>query len=589
MRSVKITVHHVVALGLILLSLSVFCLYNYIFSVDFPYMDDFMLVLFVQEYSTNGFGFVEFINKLFQSANSHKMVVPRLVALTDYFITGTLNFKYYQLLVTINILLILGLFYYQFRRLNLKLLFFVPVVLLLLHPQYYDITLFGLNGIQHSSVILFTLMALFVIQTDTPYAFPIAIFLCFVSTFSHGNGLCAYFGLFYTLLAFKRYKQLAISILCMIISLGIFLYKTNDSSVAVYPENIRIFIKSLLGFLGSTLAQSSSYGISLAVIGGSILVLFLGFRSFRYVFSSNGQMSEKEKQEIFWLSFFVFILATSSIISLVRSWDNIITASRFHIYGSLNLIVGYIVALLVFKNLRQTRVAIVFILGSVFINAHSYYYYSDEVLKRKTQFIADIYNWQTYRKMFSVGMDFLSNSDYFFTPAYESGLILKQKPIVSEQEVLEYIISPDASAININTDLKIEINKEEGRFKSSYQIIISNSETPGPLVFTGLRFLALSSLNTNQTLLVSTSPIKATQLEFLSGAPYYKSGFNTILRENDLPSGTYAIAVLDYVNDEKTYYKVEKQFIEVLSDGTMEVVNDLLDGISQLGATQSLD
>lgn len=551
-------------------SIILFLLYNYVFACDFPFMDDFMLILFVQEYADKGYGPVEFINKLFQSANSHKMVIPRLVSFFGYLLSGELNFRAYQLIVSLNILLIIGLFYNQFRKLQLNLIYFVPVVFFLLHPQYYDITLWGLTGIQHTSVVLFTLVALNMTVQGKPKTLAIAIFLCFLSTFSHGNGLFAYCAVLFYLFAQKKYKEVLITLGCMILSLGIFLYKTNDGSIAILPDNLKVFSLSFLAFIGSTLNQSSRFGIILSGGIGLFLLLFLGFRSLKFLMPGK-QSAEKSGQELYWLSFFAFIVVTALVVSLLRSWSGLAIASRFQIYGALSLVVGYMVALITSDKFRNRKSLLVIIPFSILLNMHSYYYYSDTVLKRKSQFLADVYNWKTYGKMFSVGEDFLQNADYFFTPAYEEHLVLKQNAIVTEEELVSFFEEHTSSGTEIHVNMEVCLNEDLRQFNLPQWFILSNAGTPGSLPFLSSRLLVLKSLDSGRILLLSATPVKSTQSQLLRGEPYYVSGFNAFLREKDLKKGRYQVGVLDVsYNGDKRFYKISNELIKVSGTGIIE-------------------
>lgn len=559
--------------GLIFLIIGIFCFYNYTFAVDFPYMDDFMLVLFVYEYSTLDLGLIDFLNKLFQSANSHKMVIPRLIALIDFGLTGDLNFRSYQLIVTINILMVISLMYHHFRKLGLSVYYFVPVVLLMLHPQYYDISLFALNGIQHTTVLLFSLLSIHFLTKDKPYSLPVAIAFCFLSTFSHGNGFFSFCGILFYLLANRQFKKLAWTSLWMAIILTIFLYKTNDSGMARFPESLLLFLGSFFAFIGATMAQSANFGNLLAITTGLLIIIFVGTLILHSLFKFIENRTDQNKQLIFWLSFFSFIIGTSLIITLLRSWSGLLIASRFQIYAALSMAVAYILLLVKYKRLRNFKFASIVIIGCVVVNVHSYYYFSDVVLGRKTQFVADIYNWKRYRTMFSVGKDYLDNSDYFFSPAFESNLFLTQTPVLPEKGIPHYFNNSSQSEIEITTDISIVSNGNNIDLGLPEEFIISNNDMPGSLPFSGMRFLVVYNTGTEQQLLISAVPIKSSQFKLLTGSPYYSSGFKSYIRERDLLEGNYQIGVMDVIDSNvKQFYKCNNQYLHVTSSGIMEIL-----------------
>lgn len=543
-----------------------FCLYNYYYAVDFPYMDDFMLIVFVQEYIEQPFQLIDFINKLFQSANSHKLVIPRLIALGDYFVNGYLNFKGYQLLVTVNILAILLLLYREFRKLSLSIWYFLPIVLWLLQPQYYDITLFGLNGMQHTSAILFSIISILFIQSSNKWALPVAILMCFLATFSHGNGFFSYTGIVFYLLVMRRYKQVGWTILSMIMSLAIFLYKTNDSNMARLPKSIGAFLESWFGFLGSFFFQSSTYGLYLAVLAGAVVTLYLLFKScsvlLKGVEAKNGKPSE-----MFWLSFFVFIASTAFVIALLRSWTGPAIASRFQIYSPLILSVGYVVFLLNQPRIRYRKIALFSTTIAAILNVHSYYYYTDTVASRNTKFLADIYNWHYYKTMFTVGRDYIDYSAYFLEPAFANQLVLTTKPIISPQEI-DQLMYENSTVETIKTTMSIHLNEDVNDFNPVRSFTISSAT---PLVnpdFATHRFLVAKAVNTGEYLLLSAMPQKASKKIFFTSQHYFSEGFQLFLREGNLLEDEYELFILDITTKgEKSLYRIENERIVVNQEG----------------------
>src|SRR5258705_13557315 len=58
-------------------------LYNYFFSVNFPYQDDFLLIQFIEVVSSTKLSVNELVTELFRTFNDHKAVIPRLFSLVD--------------------------------------------------------------------------------------------------------------------------------------------------------------------------------------------------------------------------------------------------------------------------------------------------------------------------------------------------------------------------------------------------------------------------------------------------------------------------------------------------------------------------
>ena len=182
-----------ITLIIIGLVVALFLVYNYFFSVDFPYQDDLVLVNFVNEV-TNNVTTTEFFQNLFRTDNDHKVVIPRLIALVNYLLTGHLNFKAFIGLVSINLLYILYFLFLQFRKLRLPLYYFLPVPFLFLHPQYYEVSVWAINGMQHSFLTVFLVTAILLVSRPSKLAYFGAILCCFLATFTHGSLFFRCFG-----------------------------------------------------------------------------------------------------------------------------------------------------------------------------------------------------------------------------------------------------------------------------------------------------------------------------------------------------------------------------------------------------------
>ena len=133
---------------------SFFLLYSFLFTVNYPFQDDLLLLNFVNEV-VNGVDLPTFFELLFRTDNDHKVVIPRLIAFINYLISGTLNYKLYIALVWINLLFMLYFLYVQFKKMGLPLVYFIPVPLLFLQPQYYEVSQWAINGMQHSFLTVF--------------------------------------------------------------------------------------------------------------------------------------------------------------------------------------------------------------------------------------------------------------------------------------------------------------------------------------------------------------------------------------------------------------------------------------------------
>jgi hypothetical protein len=155
--SKSIKLYQFLSIAFIALIVSFFLVYSFLFTVNYPFQDDLLLLNFVNEV-VNGVNLQEFLGLLFRTDNDHKVVIPRLITLVNYILTGSLNYKFFIVLVWSNLLFILYFLYSQFRKFDLPISYFIPVPLLFLQPQYYEVSQWAINGMQHSFLTVFLVL-----------------------------------------------------------------------------------------------------------------------------------------------------------------------------------------------------------------------------------------------------------------------------------------------------------------------------------------------------------------------------------------------------------------------------------------------
>jgi hypothetical protein len=210
----------IVAICIVIL---LFFLYNFHFSVDFPFQDDFLFIQFIEAISDGKVGFTGLIREMFLTFNDHKAAVPRFISLIDYVLTGRLHLRFYIVLVSINITYIFYFLYLNFRKAKLPLYYFVPVPFLLFHPLYHDVSGWALTGIQHSYLTAFTVTAIILVSRGTKPAFYGAMLCCFLATFTHGNGILSFPAIIFFFLCRKDFRKAIMTTVFMVLCLSIYL------------------------------------------------------------------------------------------------------------------------------------------------------------------------------------------------------------------------------------------------------------------------------------------------------------------------------------------------------------------------------
>ncbi|GGC00186.1 hypothetical protein [Dyadobacter sediminis] len=535
--------------------------YNYFFSVNFPFQDDFLLIQFVETVTQGKVGFTGFVKELFRTFNDHKAVVPRLIAFTEYKITGHLNFRFYIVLVLLNITYIFYFVYLQFRKTRLPLYYFIPVPFLFFHPLYHEISGWALNGMQHSFLTAFTVTAILLASKRTHTALAGALLCCFLATFTHGNGILSFPAVIFYFLCFKDFKKATVTTVVMLISLGIYLAGYESGQAVKLPTSIAVFFTSLFAFVGSGVSLWE-HPILVSAIWGAVITAFMAFL---FVKASGIYFQEKTTVKpgtIELLTLFAFIFITSTVIALFRSWMGTTIASRFQIYAALSMVMFYILLVYYFPVFRRKAVLFVITGLSVFYCAYSYYMYSDVVAGKKSIYLADVYNWKYNRNMFSVEKTIVRNGNFYLLPAYDKGSLKLPDPVAGKKQLDSMFTASEKSDSDYSIfleDWQVERVVRDGKEHLHYHFLASNDQ-PERMRFSDNRFLVLKDSSSGRIYMMNANPKKEGRKHIITSGNYYKNGFNAVIRENDLDNGIYKLAVLDVKNAGKmAFFKLDKE------------------------------
>lgn len=544
----------------ICLVILVYLFYNFYYSVNFPYQDDFLLIQFIEVVSQGGLGVLGLITELFRTFNDHKAVVPRLIALIEYTITGHLNFRFYIVLVSINVTFIFYFIYLQYKKTRLPLYYFIPAAFLYFQPLYYDVSGWALNGMQHSFLTAFTVSAIILASRRTNLSLYGAMLCCFLATFTHGNGILSFPAIIFYFLCFKDFKRAIISGGFMILCLVIYLAGYESGQAVSLPKDLGVFFSSLFGFIGSAMSLWA-FPELLSAIWGAVIITFMVYIVWRVAAIYFNKPVNVKPGTAELLALFAFIFITSLVIALFRSWAGSTIASRFQIYASLSTVMFYILLLDYSSFFRRKAVFYTITALSVFYCVYSYYKFTGTVAIKRTTYLADVYNWKTNRNMFSVEKTIIRNGSFYLIPGYEKGFFHLPEPVV-ERDELDSMFNANATAARNYAlyveDWDIERVVRQGVEHLTAYFVASNA-APGGKGLAGDRFLVLRDQKTRVIHLLNANPKIDSRKEIITKMHYYKAGFNTFLREDDLVPGTYDMGILDVSNNgQKTFYKLDK-------------------------------
>jgi hypothetical protein len=540
-----------------------FVTYNWFFAVNFPYQDDFLLIQFIETVSGGNYGIAAFVKELFRTFNDHKAVVPRLIAFTDYVLTGHLHFRFYILLTSLNIIGIFGFLYIQFKKTRLPEQYFLPVPFLFFNPLYHDISGWALNGMQHSFLTVFTVTAIFLVSFRTTITFLSGVACCFLATFTHGNGILSFPAIILYFICIKDFRRAAMAVGLMFLCLGIYVAGYESGQAVNLPTSAMTFLISFFGLIGSQMSLWSNPQFW-SVVWGMLIVGFMLYGLSAMIFTQSGPLKWIKSPSAELLTLLAFIVATSFVIALFRSWAGSTLASRFQLYAALSTTVFYILLLDWFPFFRKKSVLYVVTILSVFYAASSYHRFTGTVATKKTTYLADIYNWTTNRGMFSVERSIVQNAGFYLMPAYAKGFFRLQEPVVDQGELDSMFavtnLAEKASGVYLEPWHMRRLSRDNAEDLTHY--FISSSTFPGPKELMGNRFLALKETIKGTTYLMSANPKVGARRRFLTEGNYYENGFNVFLRADDLAPGTYSLAILDVkIRGERVFNRLDKTLL----------------------------
>ena len=539
-----------------------FFLYNIHFSVDFPYQDDFLFIQFIEAITGDDKSFTKVIEEMFRTFNDHKAAVPRLVSLIDYELTGYLHYRFYVALGTLALVYICYFLYVNFRKAGLPLYYFIPVPLVLFQPMYYEVSNWALTSLQHPFLTAFLAAAIMLVSRGTKSAFYGAMLCCFLATFTHGNGILTFPAIIFFYLCRKDFRNAILTAVFMFVCFGVYMSGYESGQAVNLPKNGIQFFSSLFGFIGASMSLWAMPELLSAMWGFAIMACMV-MVTIRVASIYFKRPVPVKPGTIELLSFFAFIFISATVIALFRSWAGSILASRFQMYAALATAVFYIFLLFYTDIFRKRGIYTTVLALSVFYCAYSYYRFTGIVAAKKTALLADVYNWKNNRNMFSVEKSIVNYGNFYLLPGYEKGFFRLPEPVVEKKE-LDAMFAKKGPAHDHGIYIETwDIHRvvRQGVENLTYYFVSSNA-SPQRKYFWDDRFLVVKNMANDTTYLINANPKVEARKNIIAEANYYKSGFNTLLRENDLGAGTYELGILDVSGDgKKTFYRLNRTLI----------------------------
>ncbi|SDM08032.1 hypothetical protein [Siphonobacter aquaeclarae] len=341
---------------------------------------------------------------LFIPNNEHRIVAGKLLVLGVYYVSGELNYYWIQLLADFSVIGIWLLLWLAFRRLQLSLWYFVPVSLLLFHPQYYLLTFWAITGLQHQLVLLLVSLTAFCLAKGTWKWYAAAFFFAVLATFSMGNGMFVWAAGAGVLLLRKRFAQLVLWLAGMAGGMAGYFYhfatKANDDSLAKFFKMPHLSLAGFFTYNGGLLDLFPDLGepwrYVLPTIGGLVLIVLVVRWLLVYVYPVIIRYKRPAEKNPFYTDFLLgillFLLANSLLIAIMRPHFGyfVMLISNYRLYPILLTCLVYLGWLQRRRDTLPRPMGIV--VASLVICLISYASYFPKVANRRALLLASVRN-----------------------------------------------------------------------------------------------------------------------------------------------------------------------------------------------------
>ena len=216
----------------------------------------------------------EKLRLVFSQHNEHRIATLRILDLAYFYLFDNINLKYFRLFGLVYLIFAL---YFLFRLgefSSKKIVYFIPVPLLLVSYNYSEIFLLAMESVTHLAVITSSIATIyFLVNKKNIFG---AIFFLFWCTFSNGNGLLLIPLGFIPLLFLKDYKNLFYWTLSSIILLAVYFTNYKGGKLAISVYSFQYILKTLpiyVGGIGGATSLKINLILGIFAIGFTIYLI----------------------------------------------------------------------------------------------------------------------------------------------------------------------------------------------------------------------------------------------------------------------------------------------------------------------------
>ena len=529
------------------------------FSYNFFYQDDYHLLRFVTVIEDNSVSLQEKFNALWGLHNEHRIIFPRLITLLDYIIQGHID---WGVLNVVSALYYLGIFYFFYKIIiknSFNNWYVLPVALLIFQPSAYENFFWTISILQQVGNVFWAMFLFYSIVYFKPSKFWISLLLVFILTFTHGNGLFAFAVGGLLLILQKRYKELLIWIGFMIVITFLYFYHyytAQNSNIAGSLSNLSRLIGCFGGFWGvcfKEIFDSTNYAILVGLVLFSILFLINLRVIFTALFSKYNPKFEKffPQKNLFLLACFLYFTITSGLVALSRSWSSIDAAfQNRYLHNSVIALVLLYTTLLLYKSnfIRKIILSLGLILGLSYYIFAWYQNYEFLVFQHQNQ-ESDAVNY-ALNGVTTVNDKFFNDDiKEVLSNSFKKNISIM--PFTSLKNTIQNI---EKYTVKSKVDYLITLGKD-----SILTFNITNSHYRPVYHFTNVDFPAsnriyLTLKSTQNTFVFATNHRKIRKVDFLKSGQFFTNGFYVSIITNAIPSGEYAVGILQKSDDNSFHF-----------------------------------
>lgn len=333
----------------------------------------------------------------------HRLIFSRSIVLASYYLFGKVNLV--SLMVIGNLCWVgcMGVFYAVFRRLQLSLWYFVPVVWLWFTIHSFENMFWGVSSLCNFGVLFFTILAFYHATAATGRLWA-ALLFSLLATYTYGNGTIVFpiIGLILWITGRRKefFVTMGVAVLVAYIYFAGFPQKTDSLDFSDIQQ-VQEGIAGFFGFIGSIAAldayTTEPVPLGLAVVAG-ILILGTFLLLFRkkilpFLQSLIGKPLSLSPAGQFALALFIFIAITSFAVVYKRiplgGFESLFKG-RYRMYTALALIALHFGALAwLASHRRRIWVKVALPLGIILNLAILYINFALAVNNRRTAIVQE--------------------------------------------------------------------------------------------------------------------------------------------------------------------------------------------------------